>query len=95
MSEIPQWADDRALELAKIDGVGRGVSKTDGLYYCDMRSAFARYIAAHEEAPEDPLVAEAEQVLEVWFSTGGGQFACRNLVLNGIKRGMELAKSHV
>ena len=54
---IPLWARERALELSKSEWGGpflHTVTDFDSLEYPGAR-AFARYIAAHEEAPVDPV----------------------------------------
>jgi hypothetical protein len=99
--EIPQWAEDRALELARLDGAGRGQGRYDGHYYADMHKAFARYIAEHEEPPVDPLLIEARKLASELSKDAGsfdfisGRFddwyAVR-AALAALRRGMELAR---
>ena len=64
MSDIPLWAIERAQDLFHHE--------QPEITPLQWRKAFARYIAAHEEAPVDPLVealrpsvANAEQFAEV------------------------------
>lgn len=58
---IPQWAIDRAIELTTaIPGVGS--VDLAAATFPSVR-AFARYVAAHEEAPVDPLL---EKVRVAW-----------------------------
>jgi hypothetical protein len=69
--EIPQWAKERAIELAHAEG--------SGIYTCFYDDPFGRYqdgsgarnqalyalakhIAAHEEPPVDPLLIEARKL---------------------------------
>lgn len=47
---IPQWAAKRALELMRAESSSAMWSRD-----CYADRALARYIAAHEEAPVDPL----------------------------------------
>lgn len=54
MADIPGWAIERAFERAKEHG-HVGVP-------CGAIDAFARYIAAHEEPPVDPLLIEAREI---------------------------------
>jgi hypothetical protein len=106
--DIPEWAERRALELAKLQGAGRGQAKTDGHYYSDMLNGFARYIAEHEEPPVDPLLIEARGLAAGPIGAKGfdaaayeilyGQNdACADvqLALAALRRGMELAQERV
>lgn len=54
-AEIPKWAVERAEELAAAEAEG-------GTTWTPLADAFARYIAAHEEPPVDPLLVEARQI---------------------------------
>lgn len=47
--DVPEWALDKVHELYNAEG-SRGIS-----VFHSLERAFARYIAAHEPAPVDPL----------------------------------------
>lgn len=47
--DIPKWAKQRMVELWDAEPASTH----------DIRDAFARYIASHEEPPVDPLLIEA------------------------------------
>ena len=57
VEQVPDWALERAKELHRAAG---GATTP-------MAHAFARYIAAHEEAPVDPLLIEAREIVAVWL----------------------------
>jgi hypothetical protein len=57
--DIPQWAKDRACEIAKASGVTPGGARDADFAW---GRAFARYIAEHEEPPVDPLLVEAREI---------------------------------
>lgn len=91
---IPQWARDRADELCL-----RESSKDN---WCS--DAFARYIAAHEEPPVDPLLIEARKIAasQGRLTQLGVDCYLRGIrdddewvkaALAGLKRGIELAQS--
>lgn len=83
----PQWAIDRAYALANERG---------------HINAFAAYIATHEEPPVDPLLIEARKIVASGEVNGlvrsaihAGEWDTGTHVirtLNGIRRGIELAK---
>lgn len=58
--DIPQWAKWRACELAS-DPDDEPWSPNH-LEMSGLGRAFARYIAAHEEPPADPLLVEAREI---------------------------------
>jgi hypothetical protein len=59
MADIPQWAKERAIELADAE---------DWEKVPALATAFARYIAEHEDPPVDPLVAALSPMCGfVWF----------------------------
>lgn len=63
MSKPPVWAVERANELAINAGMPVERARVfDGPYTAPLQTAFARYIAEHEEPPVDPLLIEARQV---------------------------------
>ena len=55
---VPEWAIKRAVELAgfpvQVDDENRPLPWRQSLYNAGL-DAFARYIAAHEPAPVDPI----------------------------------------
>ena len=58
-AEVPEWALLKAYNLTYSDDA-RDMARSDASKIDDMRglfvgTAFARYIAAHEPAPVDPL----------------------------------------
>lgn len=59
--EIPQWARERANALTRLEGPmsGRG-------------TAFARYIAQHEQPPVDPDVIAVRDILATYIEEMGG-----------------------
>jgi len=61
MTDIPQWAFDRAKEL----------SKDNSAFYNGPYNAFARYISEHETQPEDPLLQQARDIAADVYSKGG------------------------
>ena len=78
MHEIPEWAKDRVRELSRHNAIP-----------CAAFDAFARYIAAHEEPPVDPLLAERKKIVDRHEYTFDG---LRAAVDEALRRGMELAK---
>jgi hypothetical protein len=103
--EIPQWAKERACELANaiheyprftVDHLDRDWPSLQ---------AFARYIAAHEEPPVDPLLVEARKIAcgigidrsygRAWQTAVASGADDQNEyilgALAGLKRGIELA----
>lgn len=90
--DVPEWAIKRAEELTAQD-----------YYIGDPRAAFARYIAAHEPAPVDPIRQEAIELVlaDEVGRTSNQQRAIREgragqqkvaLAMAAIERGMELAR---
>jgi len=65
--EIPQWALERAAELANKEGGEVGAASDaytpDGVACTYIGRTFARYIAQHEELPVDPLLSEAREIV--------------------------------
>lgn len=65
MDNPPDWAIERACAL--LNAVSKG-QYDDTWYPCDVTDTstgvaqFARYIAAHEEPPVDPLLIEARKI---------------------------------
>lgn len=68
--DIPQWAIDRVLVEANRSGIPGASPWTsdeiaeagDSARYSAVVRAYARYIAAHEEPPVDPLLIEAREI---------------------------------
>jgi hypothetical protein len=97
--DVPEWAIERACELASAWSYSTVLClPTDTSVYLH---AFARYIAQHEEPPEDPLLTEAKQIVCAHYSAGFQVDAINagswcelevKFALAGLKRGMELAK---
>lgn len=101
--EIPQWAKERAVELSNArypDSVDMGSFELESL------RAFAAYIAAHEEQPEDPLLIEARRIVSCNKSgryspateelIEAGEFDREEPVqvaLAALRRGIELGKA--
>jgi len=67
--EPPDWAMARAAELAgvgKIDMTANAFAQACS----QMQVGFARYIAAHEEAPVDPALIAARELFSQHHSAG-------------------------
>ena len=62
MSDIPDWAKNRACDIANAEDPGTNWLVTDVTENYKLLETFARYIAAHEEAPVDPLLLEAREI---------------------------------
>lgn len=89
MSDIPEWAKDRALNIANAEAgfeAWRSVENSFGM------RAFARYIAEHEEPPVDPLVAEAQTVADHYLLNLSAMPTVEKALQAALKRGMELAR---
>ncbi len=106
MSEIPVWAKARACELVRVENPDADVQPED--HFPPFARALARYIAAHEEAPVDPLLIEAREIAAQaysnrrdhdfagWIRRGDKDSIYEvQVALAALRRGMELAKSHV
>lgn len=83
MSNIPQWAFDRLVELENELPVQTH-------YYARLRKVFAHYIMQHEKPPVDPIEHATDELMKAWVS--GDRHQIRLLVMDALKRGMELAK---
>lgn len=59
----PYWAYVRSCELSGRSGIEERLYDTD-CAFTEQTLAFARYIAEHEEAPVDPIVLEARNLVE-------------------------------
>lgn len=107
--EIPQWALERAAELANKEGGEVGAASDaytpDELACTYIGRTFARYIAQHEQPPVDPLLIEAREIAAKDAQTDFPEFAnnirdgecddCAEivLVLTALRRGIELGKA--
>lgn len=76
-ADIPQWAKERATKMCNAEVRSDGYSGTRRVddYWRRFPSfrAFARYIAAHEEPPVDPLLIEAREMFAEVASLTGKQ----------------------
>lgn len=86
MENIPDWAIERAIELCGNQHASTGKVKRCPAGFASLLS-FARYIAEHEEAPVDPLIAEATAI---WAEYAAGPDEA--MILAALRRGIELAK---
>lgn len=102
----PRWAVARRNELVEAVFQEHG---SDGLVHSDcVALAFARYIAAHEEAPVDPMLIEAREIVKATLSERShSKCNCRTEIDAGkwdnghkmvatvaaLRRGIELAKA--
>jgi hypothetical protein len=70
MTDIPQWAKERAVKMTAQEGgplydiADPRLFSTypEGGYRNQCVVAFARYIAEHEDPPVDPLLIEAREI---------------------------------
>lgn len=61
--EIPQWAKQRACELANaVSGFSQWKRHEVGKVGYPTLTAFARYIAQHEQPPVDPDLVKAREI---------------------------------
>ena len=112
----PDWAIERALipvlpTLSEQNLTSWTVSEVkngckEGLGYCVLVVAFARYIAEHEEPPVDPLLLEAREIAASlagdaayhrnWAdNVRAGKYDAEDRVqgaLAALKRGIEIGK---
>lgn len=104
--EIPQWALERAAELANKEAGVTGGFTAAYMTEADLGRTFASYIAQHEEPPVDPLLIEAREIVarhedslgfdEDAKSTRAGDVdSCESVqfTLTGLRRGIELGKA--
>lgn len=76
--EIPQWAKERACELANA-AWGRGNRfDTDSVDFWPSIRAFARYIAQHEQPPVDPDLVKAREICARVYENSGCGIAAGN-----------------
>lgn len=97
MKGIPQWAKERVVELTNADGEE---PLSLGIMEYRHALAFARYIAAHEEPPVDPLHQIAREIVAAHYPEHGpevlegGYDSSRRITVAeaALRRGIELAK---
>jgi hypothetical protein len=66
--EIPEWAKQRACDLANAGGNANWTFWTlDEVGVFGSLAAFARYIAEKEQPPVDPLLLEAREILAQYY----------------------------
>lgn len=103
--EIPQWALERAAELANKE-MGEDYLSPTSIAGTYVGTALARYIAQHEEPPVDPLLIEAREIVAKFYEGNGGPISSENfragkldttplarVTLEGLRRGIELGKA--
>ena len=61
-NDIPQWAKERACELANEEEKQPEYWMADEVKNVAVLVAFARYIAKHEEPPVDPDLIKAREI---------------------------------
>ena len=92
----PEWAWKRMRDLTAVEVATNA-----------REVAFARYIAAHEEAPVDPLLLEAREIVKAVLHSGTGHTRCNcaaeidagkwdgkgkvETALRSLRRGIEIA----
>lgn len=85
-TEIPQWAMERAKRL--VEGVWQATDHKT-VHEC-WESAFAAYVAEHEEPPVDPLEEKLEKEADRFMRVDQ---PTRYIVLAALRRGIEIGKS--
>jgi len=78
MTDIPAWAFDRVDKLA-------AEGRTE-------KTAFAKYISEHEEAPVDPLLVEAVNAVYDMWRRGSikRDMTVKEAITRAVKRGIEI-----
>lgn len=108
----PDWAIERAHTriMAYDHDSDRGVCSLseakERVRHLPGVRAFAEYIAEHEEAPTDPLLIEAREIVAKGWGEGAGAVLadeCRQghqdndsevrMALAGLRRGIEIGKA--
>lgn len=100
--EVPEWAIERACALANVQGQNEHWTVREVLNGLDYPhrypaiTAFARYIAANEEAPVDPLLIEARKIVRAYYPEMGDDYRGRrmNIASAALRRGIELGQAH-
>lgn len=97
IDEIPDWAIERALSFgAEVDWHGskpwtvNDIRQDARVAYGSMVLSFARYIAAHEEEPVDPLVADAKDMAGEYYRNCE---TAQALALRALRRGIEIGRA--
>lgn len=96
VDSIPEWAIEKARELMLSASDDAAISPERGGMW---HAAFARYIAAHEQPPVDPVEQAANQIADQFAesepcpeqSIGWLWDDRRAVALAALRRGMELA----
>jgi hypothetical protein len=104
--EIPQWAKERACELANSMKPLSVLWIVEDIPAASTLTALARYIAAHEEPPVDPLLIEARKLAaDIAMERGANRDVVDHYetakatdpeisrVIRVLRRGIELGKS--
>lgn len=107
MTDIPKWAAERAVELVDQEAPHR-FTVAAGWVGCPSNptiTAFARYIAEHEQPPVDPLLVEARKIIAKHFERDGLSSAARDAragksdhvaavkaAYEALRRGIEIGK---
>ena len=90
---IPEWAWKRAYEEAYGPEPDRFDSyRSQGYRISKNNQALARYIAAHEEPPFDPIEVEVDRILQAERTHPDSTVVARRTVRLALERGMELAR---
>lgn len=84
MSDIPEWAKKRAVSIANAEAGFTAWSRVESSF---GMLAFARYIAAHEEPPVDPVEAAIIDMLP-----NAPQHPLEVVIRAAIVRGMTIAR---
>jgi hypothetical protein len=96
---VPEWAKQRACELANAVGDWAVPVKWGQAQHYALGQAFARYIAEHEEPPVDPLLIEAREIVAQWYADnpkmGGGTREPTRIRAGEIDAGAEVTQTIV
>lgn len=103
--EIPQWALERAAELANKE-MGEDYLSPTSIAGTYVGTALARYIAQHEEPPVGPMLIEARELAAKHYEQVGSYIladATRSgerdslglikVIAEALRRGIELGKA--
>lgn len=105
--DIPQWAKEKACELANRESDIPGFWDSDDVATVGTLRALARLIHETQPEPVDPLVIEAREIAAQWFDTEGDHSHAKvvrngemdsgvvHTALAGLRRGIELAREGV